>query len=175
VKGQVLNYDTLRGEGLISAENGERYTFAGVEWKSAPQQLRTGTSVDFSVEGGAASAIYVVGNPGAGPRAIGGGAAPGQGYGGAAYGHQEKSNVVAALLAFFLGGFGIHKFYLGYNTEGAILLGTTVVSWILLIVIIGFFGLLAVGIICLAEAIIYLTKSPADFHATYVEGRRPWF
>jgi TM2 domain-containing membrane protein YozV/cold shock CspA family protein len=170
VKGQVLNYDTLRGEGLISAENGERYTFAGVEWKSAPQQLRTGTSVDFSVEGGAASAIYVVGNPGAGPRAIGGHAGPG-----AAYGQQEKSNVVAALLAFFLGGFGAHKFYLGYNTEGVILLATTVVSWILLIVIIGFFGLMAVGIICLIEAIIYLTKSPADFHATYVEGRRPWF
>ena len=169
MKGQVLNYDNLKGEGLISAENGERYTFAGVEWKSAPQQLRTGTSVDFSPNGNAASAIYAVGNAGPGMHAIGGGTAPG-----AAYGY-EKSNVVAALLAFFLGGFGAHKFYLGYNTEGAILLGTTIVSWVLLIIFIGLFGLMAVGVICIVEAIIYLTKSPAEFQAIYVDGRRPWF
>lgn len=176
MKGQVLNYDQLRGEGLISAENGERYTFAGVEWKSAPQQLRTGTSVDFSVEGAAASAIYVVSGPPGRP--IGGGPVPGA-YAPGAYSPgaypNEKSNVVAALLAFFLGGFGVHKFYLGYNTEGVILLVATIVSWFLLIILIGFLGLLAVGIICFIEAIIYLTKSPADFHATYVEGRRPWF
>ena len=169
MKGQVLNYDTLKGEGLISAENGERYTFAGVEWKSAPQQLRTGTSVDFSAEGSSASAIYVVSNTGPGPRAIGG-TAPG-----AAYGHQEKSNIAAGLLALFLGPLGIHKFYLGYTTEGIILLVAWLLSWILVIVIVGLFGLMAIGIICLIEAIIYLTKSPADFHATYVEGRRPWF
>ena len=170
VKGQVLNYDALKGEGLISAENGERYTFAGVEWKSAPQQLRTGTSVDFSAEGSSASAIYVVGNAGPGSYAIGGGTAPGAGYG-----HQERSNVVAALLAFFLGGFGAHKFYLGYNTEGGILLGATILSWVLLLVLIGFLGLIAITIICIIEAIIYLTKSPAEFQAIYVDGRRPWF
>lgn len=169
MKGQVLNYDQLRGEGLISAENGERYTFAGVEWKSAPQQLRTGTSVDFSVDGAAANSIYVV----AGASGYSGSGATPATYG--AHGGYEKSNVVAGLLALFLGPLGIHKFYLGYNTEGIILLVGWVMSWVLLIVLIGFFGLMAIGIICLVEAIIYLTKSPADFQATYVEGRRPWF
>jgi TM2 domain-containing membrane protein YozV len=33
-----------------------------------------------------------------------------------------KSKIVAALLAFFLGGFGIHKFYLGEGVAGVIYL-----------------------------------------------------
>lgn len=32
----------------------------------------------------------------------------------------QKSKLVAVLLAFFLGGFGIHDFYLGYNKYGII-------------------------------------------------------
>jgi TM2 domain-containing membrane protein YozV len=35
-----------------------------------------------------------------------------------------KSQVVAALLCFFLGGFGVHRFYLGYVTIGVIQLVT---------------------------------------------------
>lgn len=30
----------------------------------------------------------------------------------------DKSRVTAALLAFFFGGFGVHKFYLGKTTQG---------------------------------------------------------
>ena len=33
-----------------------------------------------------------------------------------------KDKVTAGLLALFLGGLGIHKFYLGYTTEGIIIL-----------------------------------------------------
>jgi hypothetical protein len=36
----------------------------------------------------------------------------------------SKSQVVAALLCFFLGGFGVHRFYLGYVTIGVIQLVT---------------------------------------------------
>lgn len=36
----------------------------------------------------------------------------------------EKSQVTAILLAFFCGSFGIHRFYLGYKTEGIIQLLT---------------------------------------------------
>lgn len=33
---------------------------------------------------------------------------------------EQKSKVIAALLAFFLGSFGAHDFYLGYNKQGII-------------------------------------------------------
>lgn len=44
----------------------------------------------------------------------------------------QKSKLVAALLAFFLGGFGIHRFYLGYTGIGIaiLLLGCIGVGWI---------------------------------------------
>lgn len=32
-----------------------------------------------------------------------------------------------------------------------------------------------IGIIGLVEGILYLTKSDAEFAATYVHGRKPWF
>jgi TM2 domain-containing membrane protein YozV len=31
---------------------------------------------------------------------------------------EQKQKLVAALLAFFLGGLGVHRFYLGYTTIG---------------------------------------------------------
>jgi TM2 domain-containing membrane protein YozV len=48
----------------------------------------------------------------------------------------SKSRIAAALLAFFLGGFGLHKFYLGHVFQGLLYLLfswtfiPTVVSWI---------------------------------------------
>jgi TM2 domain-containing membrane protein YozV len=160
LRGQILTYDQLRGEGLISGENGERYSFAGIEWKSPVHHLRAGAPVDFSPTGESASAIYVV---------------PSRGTAAGGYAADEKSPIVAGLLAFFLGGFGVHKFYLGYNQEGVILLVGTMLSWALLVVLVGLFGLMAICTICFVEAIIYLTKSPAEFREIYVDGRKPWF
>lgn len=39
---------------------------------------------------------------------------------------EQKSKLVAVLLAFFLGGFGIHDFYLGYTKYGIIKIVLTV-------------------------------------------------
>lgn len=53
-----------------------------------------------------------------------------------------KNRIVAVLLAFFLGGFGIHKFYLGKNFAGILYL---IFSWTLipsLLAIFDFIGLL---------------------------------
>lgn len=160
MRGHILSYDPLRAEGLISAEDGNRYTFVGSDWKGAPGQLRSGGQVDFSPSGANAVEVYAFGGHGGSSTAFSG---------------DQKSPIVAGLLALFLGSFGVHKFYLGYNQEGAILLAGTIVSWILLIILIGFFGLMAIGIICLVEAIIYLTKPQDEFTRIYVEGRRPWF
>lgn len=44
----------------------------------------------------------------------------------AVVGGEQKSKLVAVLLAFFLGGIGIHDFYLGYNKNGIIKIILTV-------------------------------------------------
>ena len=77
----------------------------------------------------------------------------------------SKSKVAAGLLALFLGGLGIHKFYLGYAGAG-------IVHIILSITII---GLPVNWVICFIEAIIYFTKSDGDFHETYVVNRKSFF
>ena len=75
----------------------------------------------------------------------------------------EKSRITAALLAFFLGIFGVHEFYLGYNTAGIIQLILGVVTC----------GL--TGIIAFIEFIIYIVKSDEDFQAIYVDNEKHWF
>lgn len=43
-------------------------------------------------------------------------------------GAEQKSRLTAGLLGIFLGGFGIHNFYLGYTTKAVIQLVLTLVS-----------------------------------------------
>jgi TM2 domain-containing membrane protein YozV len=90
-------------------------------------------------------------------------------------GGSEKNKVVAALLAFFLGGFGVHKFYLGYNTAGFIMLGVWVVSFMLTFVLIGIFPLMILGVVAFIEAIIYIITPDDEFQRKYVDNQRPWF
>lgn len=47
-------------------------------------------------------------------------------YGQQTYGAPPKQWVLAMVLAFFLGGFGVHNFYLGYTTRGIIQLLLTI-------------------------------------------------
>ena len=76
---------------------------------------------------------------------------------------QESKRVLSGVLAILLGGFGVHKFMLGYTKEGVIQIALTFLT----------FGL--GGIVPLAEGIIYLTKSDADFIKIYQDGQKPWF
>ena len=64
----------------------------------------------------------------------------------------QKSRVAYVLLAIFLGGLGIHNFYAGYTTKAVIQLVMWCVSFVLLIVGIGLFGFLALGIWAIVEA-----------------------
>ena len=82
-----------------------------------------------------------------------------------------KSKVTAGLLAIFLGGLGIHKFYLGYNKEGLIMLLVSLIGGVITIGIAS--GIIAT--IALIEGIIYLTKDDHEFEATYVAGTKGWF
>ncbi|WP_291147754.1 TM2 domain-containing protein [Flavobacterium sp. UBA7680] len=75
----------------------------------------------------------------------------------------ENKKVVAGILGILLGGFGIHKFILGYTQEGIIQLVITLVTC-------------GVGsIIGFVEGIIYLTKSDEEFYQTYQVGKKGWF
>ena len=87
----------------------------------------------------------------------------------------EKSKVTAGVLAIVLGVLGVHKFYLGYTQEGLILLGGTILSVILMFVVIGIFGILAIGVITLVEGIIYLTQSDEEFYEKYMLNKKAWF
>jgi TM2 domain-containing membrane protein YozV len=78
----------------------------------------------------------------------------------------DKKKLVAGLLGIFLGEFGIHKFYLGYNTEGLIMLLVTLLTGGLASVLVW-----ALGIV---EGIIYLTKSDDEFRRIYVEDKKGW-
>ena len=87
----------------------------------------------------------------------------------------DNKKVLAGLLAIFLGGFGVHKFILGYQKEGFILLGVSVAAWVLSCVGVGLLFVWVPGVIGLIEGIIYLTKSDEEFYNTYQVGRKPWF
>ncbi|MEM7186517.1 MAG: TM2 domain-containing protein [Bacteroidota bacterium] len=87
----------------------------------------------------------------------------------------ENKKLLAGLLAIFVGYFGVHKFILGYNKEGFILLGGFLIGVLTYCFLIGIFIILAVGIVSLIEGIIYLTKSDEEFYQTYQVGRKPWF
>ena len=75
----------------------------------------------------------------------------------------SQKKLIAGLLGILLGGFGVHKFYLGMTTPGIIQLVLGVVTC----------GI--GGIIGLIEGIIYLTKSDADFYQQYVVEKKQWF
>jgi TM2 domain-containing membrane protein YozV len=81
----------------------------------------------------------------------------------------KPTKVGAALFAFFLGGFGAHKFYLGYKKQGIIMLATSVIGGVLIVPIV------AIAIISLIEAILYFSKSDEDFEQTYVVNQKFWF
>ncbi|MFJ4264638.1 NINE protein [Paenarthrobacter nicotinovorans] len=68
------------------------------------------------------------------------------------YGYpQPKSKIAAGLLGIFLGGLGIHRFYLGYTTIGIIQLVLTLVVGIFTFGLVGLWGVIE-GIMILAGA-----------------------
>lgn len=81
--------------------------------------------------------------------------------------NQESKRVVTGILGILLGSLGIHKFILGYNKEGIILLGISIITCGI--------GTGLTGLIGLIEGIIYLTKSDEEFLYTYQLNKKPWF
>ena len=151
MQGTILSFDVATNTGMIVSEDGNRYRFALADWRIADPPYK-GVPVEFSLrEDGQAKDIQKSD------------AAPIETAKG-------KSRIVAALLAFFLGGLGVHKFYIGAPVAGAIMLGISLLGLALLGI-----PFAMVGLIALAEFVVYLTKSDADFDRIYLQEKRAWF
>jgi TM2 domain-containing membrane protein YozV/cold shock CspA family protein len=150
MRGKVIAYNDVDARGIISGDDGQRYGFVRGSLGSNPSSIRPGQEVDFEVTGNQAANIYVIGGASA---QIG-----------------TKSKIAAGLLAIFLGGFGIHKFYLGSTTAGIIMLVVWLFGWVLIGI-----PTLIISVIALIEGIIYLTKSDEDFYQIYEVGKKSWF
>lgn len=137
MKGTILNFSIQQNKGIISAENGNRYEFTSQAWKEniAPKK---GMSVDFSAQyNGQAQDIYTISNT-------------------TFFAHHQfgtKNRIIAALLAFFLGTFGAHKFYLGQIGWGIVYL---LFCWTFI-----------PAFVSIIELIIYLCTSDENFAAKY--------
>src|SRR5262249_17823086 len=71
--------------------------------------------------------------------------------------------IVAGICAILLGWAGVHKFILGYTTEGVIML------------VLGILTCGLTNIIGIVEGVIYLTKSDEEFVRTYIKNKRGCF
>ena len=83
----------------------------------------------------------------------------------------QSNRVVVGVIAILLGSLGIHKFMLGMNTPGIILLLVTLIAGPLTCGIVA----IATSIIGIIEGIIYLTKTDEQFYREYVVGKKQWF
>ncbi|WRH65854.1 MAG: NINE protein [Planktothrix sp. GU0601_MAG3] len=72
-----------------------------------------------------------------------------------------KNKFLAALLAFFLGALGIHKFYLGENFGGLLYL---LFSWTFIPAILAFFDFL--GLLLMSEQTFNAKFNPGFYNAT---------
>lgn len=79
----------------------------------------------------------------------------------------NSKKIAAGICGILLGTLGIHKFILGYQTEGLVMLLVTVLTC--------FIASPIMGVIGLAEGIIYLTKTDEEFLEIYLINKRSWF
>ena len=88
---------------------------------------------------------------------------------------QDNKRILTGVLAILLGHLGVHKFVLGYNNEGFLILIATVIGYATLCIFIGIFVLVLTSLVGLIEGIIYLTKTDAEFYEMYQKNKKPWF
>ena len=148
MKGKILDFNFQNKLGVILAEDGNRYSMNSIEWKSN-NSPDINQIVDFVIDGDNAVSIYmdkIESLP------------------------ETKSKVLTVLLALFFGGLGLHKFYLGCNTAGFIMLVLFLGGFVI-------FGIstFIVGIIAFIEFIKYIFTAKEDFQRIYFENKKCWF
>jgi TM2 domain-containing membrane protein YozV len=148
MRGHILGVDARTGDGLLTGADGQRYRFTPADWADRGEPAK-GLEVDFEADGGRALSIYPL--PGATPIAPPALHAPGHRP------SHDRNKLVAALLAFFLGPLGVHRFYLGRT-------GTGIIMLVLSITVV---GLLATLPWSLVDFVRYLIMSDDEFDHRY--------
>ena len=148
MRGQVLGVDRRTGEGMVAGDDGQRYAFTPEDWAHRGEPA-VGLPVDFEPRDNRALSIFPVpAAPGSVPVAVVAAPTPVT---------TSRNRIVAALLAFFFGTLGIHRFYLGRNGSGITML-------VLSLTIVGLFVSAPWALI---DAARYLLMSDEEFAARY--------
>jgi TM2 domain-containing membrane protein YozV len=144
MRGQVLGVDKRTGDGIVSGDDGRRYSFTPADWAHRGEPA-IGMQVDFETADNRALTIFPV--PGTAPAFPAAPPPP----------HTDRNKYVAALLAFFLGPLGVHRFYLGR-------IGTGILMLVLSCTVMGLFISVPWTVI---DFIRYLVMSDRDFAERY--------
>ena len=153
MRGQVLGVDTRSGEGLVAGDDGKRYRFTPEDWAQRGEP-KIGVKVDFEAEGDRALSVFPMPAE-AGTRHVLAPPPPRAPV-------NDRNKYVAAVLAFFLGTLGIHRFYLGRNGSGVAML----------LLSLSMLGLILTGPWALIDTIRYLMMSDQEFAARYARHPR---
>ena len=146
MRGQILGVDARTGEGLVAGEDGRRYAFAQADW-AARGEPAIGLQVDFETADNRALSVFPVPNAPVPTSVAHPVPAP----------ENDRNKYVAALLAFFIGTLGLHRFYLGRT-------GSAITMLVLSCTLIG----LALTVPwALVDTIRYLMMSDREFAARY--------
>ena len=145
MRGQVLGVDKRTGDGIVSGDDGCRYSFRPADWAHRGEPA-IGMYVDFEPQESRALSIFPV--PGTTPAPAVAAPAPIQ---------TDRNKYVAAVIAFLLGPLGVHRFYLGR-------VGTGILMLVLSCTIIGL--ILSVPW-AFVDMVRYLVMSDREFAARY--------
>ena len=152
MQGQVLDYSIQTNEGIITTKDGQRYR------------------LDFDVnENSCAVGVYRALKSSSNALSFGASSSSGP---------KGKNKIIAGLLALFLGGYGIHKFYLGLTVSGLVYLFCNLIFIGLAVMTeepLFFLPIFIISIFALIDTVIYLTRSDEDFQRIYVEEKKQWF
>ncbi|AIT06667.1 hypothetical protein MC45_10115 [Sphingomonas taxi] len=148
MRGQVLGVDQRTGEGLVAGDDGRRYRFTPEDWAQRGEPA-IGLQVDFEAEGDRALSVFPM------PSARGVATAPPPPASREPV--TDRNKIVAAVLAFFLGTLGIHRFYLGRTGSGIVMLVMTITV----------VGMLVTAPWAFIDMIRYLVMPDREFAARY--------
>ena len=149
MRGQVLGVDSRTGEGQVAGEDGRRYVFSPADWAHRGEPA-VGLTVDFDTDHNRALSLFPV--PGSMPTVAHSARPPL-----APEVVSDRNKYVAALLAFFFGLFGVHRFYLGRNGSGIAMLILSLTA----------VGLLATVPWAIVDTLRYLMMSDREFAHRY--------